>query len=268
VIRTFGGADDDIGYAVQQTSDGGYVVAGDSRSGDALGEDVYLVRSDAGGNEVWTGLFGAYGGECGYAVVETPDGDFIVVGSTDSFGQGDDDLYEIRVDAGGDSLRASVLRGGDDEVGRSVRLTADGGCIIAGYSGSYVWGEWDIYLVRQATEAAVSLTIRPRGPAVVGSGDVLEFESTVSNHRDEVVEGDYWLTLMLPDSSEALVPDELLSYSGRISGQVFPLGTLEMSNALMIDGAAVPGIYRLIARIGVYSDLVVGEASFPFEVID
>ena len=96
--RTYGGSGFDRGFSVQQTSDDGFVVAGVTTSfGAGESDDVYLIRTDAQGDTLWTRTFGGSGHERGWSVQQTDDGGFVVAGSTDSFGAGDTDVWLIRL---------------------------------------------------------------------------------------------------------------------------------------------------------------------------
>ena len=90
---TYGRTNDDKGYSVQQTSDGGYIIAGISSEDD---KDVYLIKTDASGDTLWTCTYSRADTDYGYSVQQTNDGGYIVAGS---FGYADQpsDVYLIKV---------------------------------------------------------------------------------------------------------------------------------------------------------------------------
>jgi len=135
-----------IGYALQQTPDGGYIIAGMAHGGMVPG-DAYLIKTDAQGNSPWSKTFGGSQDEYGYSVQQTSDGGYIVAGYTASFGTGGD-VYLIKTSSSGDSLWARTYGGPESEVGYSVQQTADGGYIIVGNTTSFGAGYDDVYLIK------------------------------------------------------------------------------------------------------------------------
>lgn len=101
--RTYGGPRDECGYGVQQTSDGGFIVVGSTGSYGAGGSDIYLVRTDANGDTVWTRTYGGLGLDCGTHVMQASDGGFVLAGSkpSDSMGY---DAFVMKTDASGACL--------------------------------------------------------------------------------------------------------------------------------------------------------------------
>lgn len=146
--KTFGGTDYDYGQSVEQTGDGGFVVAGYTYSSGAGVADVYLLRTDADGNALWTKTFGGTQYDYGQSVVQTSDGGFVIVGYTNSFGAGSYDMYLLKTNENGNMLWSRTFGGTASDIGQSVQQTEDGGFIIAGYTSSFGAGGYDVYLLR------------------------------------------------------------------------------------------------------------------------
>lgn len=140
--KAFGGSDYDFGYAVEQTSDSGFIVTG--TSGPSNYEDLYLVRTDKVGDTLWTRKIGGYYTDEGWAVKETTDKGFIITGS--SYSSGNDDILLLKTDSLGDSLWARRFGTSSDDRGYSLQLTHDGGYMIAGYTNESGYG--DVYLIK------------------------------------------------------------------------------------------------------------------------
>ena len=107
--KAYGGPDDDIAYSVQQTSDGGYIVAGHTNFF-GVGYDAFLVKTDANGNIVWAKTYGGTDDDIAFSVQQTSDGGYIVAGATASFGVGSRDIFLIKTDANGNIGSCSIVR--------------------------------------------------------------------------------------------------------------------------------------------------------------
>ena len=159
--RTFGGGSYDCGSSVQETSDGGFIIVGGTSSFGAGGGDVYLIRTDRDGNEMWHKTFGGKSHDYGSSVQETSDGGFIIVGETYSFGAGGEDVYLIRTDRDGNEVWHKTFGGNSDDYGRSVQETSDGGFIIVGVTRSFGAGRSDVYLIKSKPGVTLASPTHP-----------------------------------------------------------------------------------------------------------
>lgn len=144
--KDFGGINDEIGYSVQQTNDGGYIIAGEVVVSGNL-TDMLLIKTDSDGNYVWSKIYGGTRYDKGYSVQQTTDGGYIVTGYTGSFGAGYNDVWLLKTDAVGDTLWTKTYGGFDNDYGYSVQQTTDEGYFVTGSSWSFSFGS-GVYLVK------------------------------------------------------------------------------------------------------------------------
>jgi hypothetical protein len=147
--RTFGGAEGNHAYAdaansIQKTEDGGYVLAGKTGSYGAGFFDAWLIKTDKDGIEQWNRTFGGKGDDEAYSVQQTPDGGYVIAGTTDSYGEGND-AWIIKTDENGNEEWNRTFGGSGYDVFRSVIPESDGNYILAGGTvlnetmGYYAW---------------------------------------------------------------------------------------------------------------------------------
>ena len=130
----------DMGYDVQQTDDGGFIIAGDTEIYYVSMSDVLLIKTDSSGNEVWTKTFGGSAADRGRSVQQTFDGGYIIAGWAVSFIGPDPDVWLIKTDTNGDEEWNSIYgyEENSGEWGYAVQQTIDGGYVIAGATMSAV----------------------------------------------------------------------------------------------------------------------------------
>ena len=94
--QTYGGADSEYGYSVIPTVDGGYAIAGSTRSFGAGDFDSWLIKTDRFGEHVWNQTYGGSDPDYGNSVVQTSDGGYAIAGNTFSFGAGLSDIWLVK----------------------------------------------------------------------------------------------------------------------------------------------------------------------------
>ena len=146
--QTYGGSGSEIAWAVIQTADGGFALAGFTRSYGAGGNDFWLVKTDAHGTMEWQQTYGGAGYDVAYAVIQTADGGFALAGYIKSYGAGGNDFWLVKTDAHGIMEWQQTYGGSDSDVASAVIQTADGGFALAGRTYSYGAGTKDFWLVK------------------------------------------------------------------------------------------------------------------------
>jgi hypothetical protein len=144
---TFGGPELDEGFSVQQTTDGGYIIAGFSDSF-SIGRDVYLIKTDSTGKLTWENSYGGAGSNVGNCVKQTLDGGYIIAGYTNIYGAGGFDVWLIKTDINGTKQWDKTFGGTLGDWANSIELTSDGGYIITGTTVSYGAGAQDVWLIK------------------------------------------------------------------------------------------------------------------------
>jgi len=128
---TFGGPGADQGWAAAPTTGGGFVLAGTTDPMSTGVEDVYLIRIDDQGRKVWERTYGGDARDAARAVLQLPDGGFVLAGDT-GVPPTAYDLLVIRTDADGESLWQTRIGGTGRNEGRGVCATTDGGFVVCG----------------------------------------------------------------------------------------------------------------------------------------
>jgi len=133
----------EIPQRMVQTSDGGFAMVGQAIIGTESSEhgNVYLIRTDANGEHLWEQTYGGSQYDAGLDLVQTPDGGFLLLGWTYSYGAGQRDFYLIKTDISGNQQWQSTYGGGGEDIGEGIIALSDGNYLlygaseIGGYSG-------------------------------------------------------------------------------------------------------------------------------------
>lgn len=129
--RTFGGAGDEYVGGIYRTKDNGYLIVGSTTSTTADDANVLLLKINKDGKELWSQTYGGSGADTGSAVVEMEGGDLLIVGTSASFGSGDQ-VYVIHTDAAGAQKTSDTYGGLGTDRGNDIQKTTDGGYIVVG----------------------------------------------------------------------------------------------------------------------------------------
>ena len=227
--KTFGGSGFDHAFSIVTTSDGGFVVAGDSNSldsdvtGNHTSQDFWIVKLDSAANIQWQKSLGGYNADIAYGIQVSTDGGYLVAGKGGST-DGDitashgfsPDYWVVKLDNSGNLQWQKSLGGTNYEQAQTLRATSDGGCVVGGYSystdgdvtgnhGNYDYWivkldasgnlQWQKSLGTILNDTANSIQTTADGGYVVagytngGGGDV------TGNHGFT----DYWVVKLAPD---------------------------------------------------------------------
>jgi hypothetical protein len=154
---------DEVAYSIIQSSDGGYAVAGSTRSFGAGYYDMYVVKLDSGGNVQWAKTIGGSGDDGAYSIIQSSDGGYAVAGSTRSFGAGYYDMYVVKLDSGGNVQWAKTIDGNGDDGAYSIIQSSDGGYAVAGFTSRLVGYDSDMYVVKLDSGGNVQWTKKISG---------------------------------------------------------------------------------------------------------
>ena len=148
--KFYGGQDPDfeIGFALEQTTDNGYLLAGRADGYGSGASDFLIIKTNNAGDSLWSKTFGGASDERAFTVIKTSDGGFLIGGYTGTFGGGFFDFYIVKTDENGDSLWTRTYGGSWQEMAYDIKETNDGGFVIAGYTQTYGAGLFDFYLVK------------------------------------------------------------------------------------------------------------------------
>lgn len=168
--RNYGGSNNEKGVSVNKTSDGGYIVGGETESndGDVSGNhgdrDYWVTKLNISGDIEWQKCLGGTGTEVFHSIYHTSDGGCILAGDSNSndgdvFGNhGGYDYWVVKLDSLGNMEWQKCFGGSDRDVLSSILQTKDGGFILAGHTlsddgdilfgGSTRKGSYDVWIVK------------------------------------------------------------------------------------------------------------------------
>ncbi|MBK7630785.1 MAG: T9SS type A sorting domain-containing protein [Ignavibacteriales bacterium] len=138
------------GYCVLETSDSNYFITGYKFDYSNIegSYDLQLIKTNDIGTILWDKSIGGSSWDVGYQAKEIPEGGFVVIGETRSYGVSEKNIFLIETDSMGDTLWTRAFGGAGDDIGCSIELANDGGYVLAGHSNSYGAGPNDVLLIK------------------------------------------------------------------------------------------------------------------------
>lgn len=132
--KTFGGSKTENGHGLLQTIDGGFIISAITESFGAGSADVWVIKTDVTGNEEWNKTYGGSSYDSiGKTITQTPDGGYLIAGSTQSFGFGGRDGWLIKINTTGYEQWNKTYGTEYNEHFWEAHLTSDGGFIMIGF---------------------------------------------------------------------------------------------------------------------------------------
>ncbi|MFX1253589.1 MAG: hypothetical protein ACFFCZ_18405 [Promethearchaeota archaeon] len=190
--QTYGGREDDRAWALIQTTDGGYALAGTTTSYGAGGIDWWLVKTDNNGITQWNQTYGGREDDEAFALIQTTDGGYALAGTTTSYGTGGVDSWLVKTDSNG-ITQWNQTYGGENDVIWALIQTTDEGYALAGTAYSDGANQYDFWLVKTDSNGITqwSQTYRKNG-----SDWTQAFIQTTDEGyalAGDTMSGDFWL---------------------------------------------------------------------------
>lgn len=144
--KTYGGTGEDWFRKILPAGDGTFTVQGITDSFGAGRTDIWLLKLNSDGSVAWQKTYGGSSEEIGKAWL-TGDGGYAIVGGTDSFGQGQDDLWFLKLDGSGLVSWQKSYGGAADDFGLALLTKPGGGYVVAGATNGYDGGLYDAWVL-------------------------------------------------------------------------------------------------------------------------
>jgi len=142
-FKHYGGTQSDTGESIRETSDGGYIVAGLTKSYSYGNNDFAIYKLDSNGNKQWFKHYGGIDNDNSYSIQQISDGGYIVAGWSSTYSYGSNDFAVYKLNSSGNKVWFKHYGGTSSEYGKSIQQTTDGGYIFSGTTYSYTYGSGD-----------------------------------------------------------------------------------------------------------------------------
>ena len=128
---TYGSDLNEEAYSVIELSCGNYLILGAKHNLDS-NYDIFVVKVDSYGNEIWNRTYGGILDDKAYHINELIDGNYAIIGSTKSYGNGESDMWFIKIDQDGEELYNRTFGSSLDDFGYFFIEKSNGDFLITG----------------------------------------------------------------------------------------------------------------------------------------
>jgi hypothetical protein len=153
--RTFGGPKRDFGCSVQETFDGGFIIAATTESYTDKVGSVWLIKTDPEGNKIWDKTYSKFDWNEARTVQETSDGGYIILGTTFSAATHKGSFWLVKTDPDGNNEWDRIFGDSAHDIGYSVLETEDGSFVLAGKTETYGAGSRDLWLIKTNSDGNI-----------------------------------------------------------------------------------------------------------------
>jgi hypothetical protein len=163
--QTYGGINEDRASSVITASDGGYILAGLTQSYGAGSRDMWLVKIDADGEPEWNQTYGGAARDHADAVIATDDGGYALVGRTESYGSGKEDMWVVKTNITGQLEWSETFGGVEEDAAYSIIALSEREYVLVGRTKSYGSGSSDLWLLKINVQPKIPETTTTNSPA-------------------------------------------------------------------------------------------------------
>jgi uncharacterized delta-60 repeat protein/prepilin-type N-terminal cleavage/methylation domain-containing protein len=155
-VATWGGTGGEGVGSITQTSDGGYVVVGDTDSYGAGNTDIFIAKYTSDGTLSWSKTWGGTGADEVGSMIQTSDSGYAVTGWTYSYGAGGYDAFIAKYTSDGTLSWSKTWGGTGNDYVNSIIQTSDGSYVVTGYTSSYGAGSYDAFIAKYTSSGTLS----------------------------------------------------------------------------------------------------------------
>jgi len=150
--KTFGGEENDQGYCMIETDDGGYAITGSTESKGNGKQDLWVLKLDRDGELLWEKTFGGEENDQGKIILLKDNNHLIVSGWTESYGIIFSDYWLLEIDQTGQLIWDKTYGGDDVDKMNSLTIDSDNNLLALGITWSKGAGGKDAWLVKLDSE--------------------------------------------------------------------------------------------------------------------